>query len=328
MTENANAIQINQQQNAIDFSQRQVELVKSQIMPGATDDELALFLGQCERTGLDPFNRQIYAIKRREKNSTGNWVDKYMPLISIDGMRLISERSGNYAGVDGPYWCGDDGKWRDVWLDKKPPRAAKYGVYRKGFSAPIYAVALYDEYVGKTSQGNVTSMWQKYPTVMLAKCAESLARRQAFPQELSNLYTREEMNVETVVEQINAPNPDRAKTALPRQLEPVETQEDDFVDGNFTEVEEEQEQKTEPLETREQVLNDLPFLTIEEACKQKDSQGKLYCEKTVPALHKIISYLWASLLKNGLDEDARQEQLLKLASARVILAAKEDGSLN
>lgn len=174
------------------WNQAAFEAFCATYMPGATVAEVALFEEVCRRTGLSPYARQLYPIKRRVQEK-GNWVERWSFQVSIDGFRLIAERTGAYRGQTTPLFCGADGVWKELWLSNEPPIAAKVGVLRSDFDAPLYAIAKWSEYAQRTRDGSLTSMWAKMGSLMLAKVAEALALRKAFPQELSGLYTTEEM---------------------------------------------------------------------------------------------------------------------------------------
>lgn len=161
-----------------EIGQEQIELIKNTVAKGATNDELQMFLHQCQRTGLDPLSRQMYFMKYGTKASI---------VCSIDGFRVVAQRSNEYEGQTSPVWFDEQGNEYNVWLKKTPPSACKVGVWRKGFREPLYAIAVFSEY----SSGQ--NMWQKMPALMIAKVAEALALRKAFPHDLSGLYTPDEM---------------------------------------------------------------------------------------------------------------------------------------
>lgn len=165
------------------FNKDQIELLKRTVAKGTTDDELALFMHVCKKSGLDPFSRQIYAIKRWNSKE-GKEVMTIQT--GIDGYRLTAERTGNYCPGKEPSFNYDkDGKLISA--------TAFIKKFVGGIWHEVSAMAFFDEYVSLDKQGNPTLFWQKMKHAMIAKVAEALALRKAFPSELSGVYTYEEM---------------------------------------------------------------------------------------------------------------------------------------
>lgn len=186
--------QIEKTQSTISFSKEQLELIKSQIAPEATNEELQLFLYTAKRSGLDPLARQIYCIHRSTKLPNGQYGKKMTVQTSIDGFRVIAERSGLYGGQGEPIFEYDE---------NNNPISCKVSVFKfRGdvrYEAAV-GVAFFNEYAQYDKNGNLTGLWATKKRIMLQKVAEALALRKAFAQDLSGLYTSEEMpNAEETV---------------------------------------------------------------------------------------------------------------------------------
>lgn len=193
-----------QELQKIEFNDDQVGLIKRTIAKDATDDELKLFIYQCNRTGLDPMTRQIYFMKRAGKVTIQT---------SIDGFRVIAERSGTYAGQGEPQFIEENGVLK----------CCKVSVYRFSPNGQRYeasvGVAYWNEYCPPSGQD---FMWKKMPHTMLSKVAEALALRKSYPQDLSGLYTNDEMAQADKEDKIIEPDfsdvPDKSEKELLRKL--------------------------------------------------------------------------------------------------------------
>lgn len=171
------------------------------------------FLHVCRTTGLDPLTRQIYCIGRASKGQI-----VWSIQTSIDGFRVIAERSGHYAGQDDAEWLTEKGEWVDVFVKQlhgAHPLAARVRVHRHDWTKPSTGIATWESYAQTTSKGALTSMWDKMGPLMLAKCAEALGLRKAFPHDLSGLYTADEMSQATVAVEAPAQQAAIAPAAAP-----------------------------------------------------------------------------------------------------------------
>ncbi len=174
------------------FNQKQIDILKNSICKGVSNEEFEIFLMACVKTQLDPFMRQIYAVKRKAKKPDGTWGETMTIQTGIDGYRLIAERTERYApGPEPTYTLDSQGHLISATSYIK--KMTKDGTWHT-VSASAYLDEYCQTFVDKqTGEKKPSGMWINMPKTMLAKCAEAQALRKAFPAEMSGVYTKEEM---------------------------------------------------------------------------------------------------------------------------------------
>lgn len=198
------AIEISTQ--AREFSAPELDVIKNVIAKGATDTELKMFVAMAQKLGLDPLSKQIHCVKRRAKLANGDLGDAMTIVVGIDGYRLVADRTGRYCPGRAPTYEYDD--------DGRVTSATAYVLKLAGGAwHEVSAIAFLGEYAQTNKDGQPTAMWAKMPRLMLAKCAEALVLRRAFPAELSGVYTEDEMTQASS-------EPAVVQPAVVRQVEP------------------------------------------------------------------------------------------------------------
>jgi phage recombination protein Bet len=167
------------------FDDETIGLIRRTIVPGATDDEFMSLMAVARLRRLNPLLKQIHFVKRQTYDDTAKeYVMRWAFQVAIDGFRLIAERTGAYDGQDEPeYELAPDGSII----------RCRVKIYRNDKTRPFVGIADWTEFVQKKRDGGVTAMWRDKPRLMLAKCAEAMGFRKAFPEETSGFYIEEEM---------------------------------------------------------------------------------------------------------------------------------------
>lgn len=249
------------------------ELLKRTICKGSDDNELELFIHACKRTGLDPFMKQIYAVKRW---SAADKREVMTMQTSVDGFRVIAERTGRYApGAEAKYHYNDKGEL--VSATSYVKKMTLDGTWHE-----IAATAFFDEYAQRKKEGGLTQFWEKMPHVMLAKCAECLALRKAFPAELSGIYSFEEMAQASKVSQ----SQEAMDIEHAQAIEISQKSEEDLIDELY--------EKTKNVEKRELMPVYLDF------CLSKTKSSKReFLEGATKDPQRFVNAYEHWLVKNG-----------------------------
>lgn len=229
------------------------------VLPGWKQDDIAVF-----KAGLDPSNKltwpQLRSFlelcihlkldpRRKQIHATAHWNSntnrlELTPIISIDGFRLIAERTGKYApGSPTVYIQGDEGNLvgATVFIKKMTGDGTWHETSETAFLS---------EYMPQNEKK--AFFWRKMPSVMIAKVAEARALRRAFPDAFSGIYGEEEMHQSKENETENSPN---ESTKEPSSAVAVPIADPEFIDSLKAELEDYPDLKARVLEFVNETFN-------------------------------------------------------------------------
>lgn len=191
----------------VSVTEEQLDLVRRTVAVGATEDELRLYLYDCNRQRVHPLDKLLHFTKRG---------GKYTPITSIDLMRTRAADTGEYAGSDDAIFNGATGT---------QTFSATVTIWRivKNMRVSFTASARWSEYCPSKGQDY---MWTKMPHTMLAKCAEALALRKGFPRQLAGLYAKEEMDQANIITTVPAATKHNLAPSPQHEIEPEDESQD------------------------------------------------------------------------------------------------------
>jgi phage recombination protein Bet len=270
-------------------------IVRETVCRSLDDDQFEHFKAVCLIRQLDPLANHIYPMLRWSAEAKRNVLHPY---VTIDGARYAAVRTGQFAGETEHVWTAPEqgSPWVDVWRGPGFPYAAKVGVIRSTFTAPLYTVATWPTYAPKGRDGGVSQGWASKPDLMLAKCAEMLALRRAFPDALAGLYIAEEMEAATQRQPVQA-----------RQPEPTSPDRDDPEgDEQRAAMEEEHVRAVDPDEPRMGLRVVDPDRWRAKSATHRILQGRSLHELGETELRRLASLPDEGLAEWGLEREAQR----------------------
>jgi hypothetical protein len=223
---------------SLEFTEKELAAIRSEYCKGATDAQFDLFVSECKARNLRPGVHLVFQLRRAKEYdpTVGAYVYVQKPywITTIAALRLIAQRTGDYLGQGPEEYIyldesgnptvrsefplpHEDPKQRPL---PREPWVARATVYRKGFNQPMIGMARFEAYatvvVPKEGAPYLSETWRKRGSEQLFKCAEALALRRAYPEEMAGLLLQEELKDEIAEEpQIASPSVSAALVPLP-----------------------------------------------------------------------------------------------------------------
>jgi phage recombination protein Bet len=158
-----------------------------------TMQEIVMFMNLCKFNGLNPWLKEAYCIKYGSSPATmvvgkEAYLKRAEANPAYDGSEagiIVFAKDGTVENRVGTFHLKDEevvGGWARVW--------------RKDRSHPVTVEVPFDEYAGRTKDGQLNSQWRTKPATMIRKVALVNALREAFPGDIGGMYTEEEAQQE------------------------------------------------------------------------------------------------------------------------------------
>ena len=154
-------------------------IIRNLFAKGLNETEFAVFLELAKRYRLDPFSRQIWAIKYGSEDAK--------IFVGRDGYLAVAHKS--------PYF---DGMESGTLIDDKGELVGWCRVHRSDMKVPFYVQVYASEYSTKKS------LWLSKPRTMIQKVAECQCLRKAF--NLSGFYDPDEVGDDGAQAQNSCPS--------------------------------------------------------------------------------------------------------------------------